>query len=116
MNCDKIFSCSNDSDLSFCQFYILFVLTAHYAHIHGQRKVEKASECSTCRTRCRVKDPDRYEGCFPEASVEEVELTMQVELKLNAGYPEGGAHPHNHPTWEYVYDLDKSTVILGKNY
>jgi len=35
---------------------------------------------------------------------------MQDKLKLNAGDPEGGAQPHNHPTWE------KSTVILSKKY
>ena len=104
------------SDLAFCQFHILFVLTANYAHIHDQRKVEKASECSTCRTCCRVKDPDRYKDCFPQPPVEEIDLAMQDKLKLNAGDPEGEAHPHNHPTWEYVYDYEKYSVILGKKY
>ena len=76
--------------------------------------MEKASECSTCRTYCRVKEADRYEDCFPEPPVEEVELAMQDKVKLNAGDPEGGAHPHNHPTWEYWYGYDQSTVIRGK--
>ncbi|XP_068700822.1 neuronal membrane glycoprotein M6-a-like [Montipora foliosa] len=97
-------------------FHILFVLTANYAHIHDQRKVDKASECSTCRTCCTVKEPDRYEECFPEPPVEKVDLAMQDKLKLNAGDPEGRAHPHNHPHWEYVYDYEKSAEILGKKY
>lgn len=95
---------------------MMFVLTANYAHIHDQRKVAKASECSVCRTCCTVKDPDRYEDCFPEPPVEEVQLAMQEKLKLSAGDPEGGAHPHNHPTWEYVYDYEKTPILLGKKY
>jgi len=97
-------------------FHMMFVLTANYAHIHDQRKVAKASECSVCRTCCTVKDPDRYEDCFPEPPVEEVQLAMQEKLKLSAGDPEGGAHPHNHPTWEYVYDYEKTPILLGKKY
>ena len=76
--------------------------------------MEKASECSTCRTCCRAKDPDHCDNCFPEPPVEEVELARQDKLKLNERDPEGGVNPHNHPTWEYVYDYDKSIVILGK--
>ena len=95
---------------------MLFVLTANYAHVHDQRRVEKASECSTCRTCCTVKDPDRYEDCFPEPLVEEVQLALQEKLKIDAGDPEGGAHPHNHPKWNYVYDFEKAPLMPGKKY
>ena len=48
--------------------------------------------------------------------MEEVQLAMEEKLKLNCGDPEGGAHPHNHPTWEYVYDYEKTPAMLGKKY
>lgn len=104
------------SVLFFFQFHMMFVLTANYAHIHDHRTRPKASECSTCRTCCTVKDPGRYEECFPEPPVEEVQLAMEEKLKLTAGDPEGGAHPHNHPHWEYVYDYQKTPAMLGKKY
>ena len=63
-----------------------------------------------------IKDPERYEECFPEPPVEEVQLAMEEKLKLNSGDPEGGAHPHNHPNWEYVYDYEKTPAMLGKKY
>lgn len=94
----------------------MFVLTANYAHVHDHRTRPKASEWSTYKKCCAVKDPDRYEECFPEPPVEEVQLALQDKLKLNAGDPEGGAHPHNHPHWEYVYDFEKTPVMLGKKY
>ena len=48
--------------------------------------------------------------------MEEVQLAMEEKLKLNAGDPEGGAHPHHHPHWEYVYDYEKAPAMPGKKY
>ncbi|KAJ7356179.1 Neuronal membrane glycoprotein M6-b [Desmophyllum pertusum] len=47
-------------------FHMMFVLTANYAHVHDHRTRPKASEWSTYKKCCAVKDPDRYEECFPE--------------------------------------------------
>jgi hypothetical protein len=96
---------------------MLLALVINFVIVHKHIKELKPSEYSTCKACCYVADPEKYDECFPEPEVEEVQLSMREKLKLNHVTHDGDQHnPHGQEEWSYIYDFDKEPKPAGKRY
>ncbi|KXJ22903.1 neuronal membrane glycoprotein M6-a [Exaiptasia diaphana] len=98
-------------------FIMLVALIVNLLQVHKHQKENLPSEWSTCKACCRVEDPEKYDDCWPEPPVEEVQVSMREKLRLNQKtQEEDEPNPHGQQEWSYIYDFEKETAYVGKKY
>ena len=96
---------------------MLVALIVNLLQVHKHQKENLPSEWSTCKACCRVEDPEKYDDCWPEPPVEEVQVSMREKLRLNQKtQEEDEPNPHGQQEWSYIYDFEKETAYVGKKY
>ncbi|XP_048589595.1 uncharacterized protein LOC116604577 [Nematostella vectensis] len=96
---------------------MLLALAVNVILVHKHRKETRPSEISTCRVCCNIRDPEKYDDCWPEPPVEEVQLSMRQKLLKDKGDKAGFEHnPHGQEKWSYVYDYHREPKPAGKRY